>query len=184
MTYQAPGQVHEQARQELFAGAQPAAGPAPGATNYGARGGVQQLAREDLEYMDGRQIMDHAVAQHKDTTATARRALQVVEQTKELQASTVGALQDQGQQLVRIGHGMNKVSAAGRAAGTRVQRGGAERACTCTAQRSAALLPPGRSAPLVNRTAYGACVIQQHERASLARIARRPDHDRSQQARR
>jgi hypothetical protein len=60
--------------------------------------------------MDSRQVMGHAVEQHRDTTATARRALQVVEQTKELQASTIGALQDQGQQMQRVAHGMDRVS--------------------------------------------------------------------------
>ena len=117
MTYQAP----EQARQELFAGAQPAS------ATYGARGGVQQLGREDLQYMDSQQIMDHAVDQHKDTTATARRALQVVEQTKELQAGTMGALQDQGQQLQRIGRGMDKVRARPAEGGRRGRGGGAGR---------------------------------------------------------
>jgi len=59
--------------------------------------------------MNNRQILDHAVDQHKETTATARRALQVVEQTKELQASTVTALQDQGQQMRRVAQGMDRV---------------------------------------------------------------------------
>lgn len=59
--------------------------------------------------MNNRQILDHAVDQHKETTATARRALQVVEQTKELQASTVTALQDQGQQMRRVAQGMDRI---------------------------------------------------------------------------
>lgn len=103
MTYggQNAAQMEAQARDELFAGATPGGGP-------GVASG-RALAKEDLQYMDSRQILDHAVDQHKETTATAKRALQVVEQTKELQVSTITALQDQGRQMGRIAQGMDKI---------------------------------------------------------------------------
>jgi hypothetical protein len=138
MTYGSPQYAPQEAaaRNELFAGApqvqQQLGGPGT-AGGYGARGPV---VKEDLQYMGNRQIMDYAVDQHKDTTATARRALQVVEQTKELQATTMTSLQDQGQQMRRVAAGMDKVGwcsrgggpAGGRSEGAgRASRGGRTR---------------------------------------------------------
>jgi hypothetical protein len=69
------------ARQELFAGA---AGPYNGAPAGGSGSaprpgpsGRAPLSRQDVEHMDNRQILQHGVEMHKETTATARRALQV-----------------------------------------------------------------------------------------------------------
>ncbi|GBF90321.1 hypothetical protein Rsub_02427 [Raphidocelis subcapitata] len=108
------------ARQELFAGAEGQRGGAPGGGPGGASAlaaprapaapqGRPQPTRAELQQMDNRQVLEHAVDTHKDTTATARRALQVVEQTKELQASTMVALKDQGQQMQRVAAGMDKI---------------------------------------------------------------------------
>ena len=66
--------------------------------------------------MDNRQLMTAAVEQHKDTTATAKRALAVVEQTKELQGSTLAALHDQDHQMRRIAADMDRVRRGARAA--------------------------------------------------------------------
>lgn len=91
-------------RAELFSGAQPRAGA--GAYAHQQPPHQQQQALDD---MDSRQLMQHAVAQHKDTTATAKRALQVVEQTREIQATTQAALGEQRLQMVRIEDDMERI---------------------------------------------------------------------------
>lgn len=76
------------ARDELFAGSQP---------------------KKQTQLQDTQDIVDEAVRVHKDTTATAKRALQVVEQTKQVQAETLNVLQDQGKQLERAGQDMDEM---------------------------------------------------------------------------
>ncbi|KAF8072599.1 SNAP33 [Scenedesmus sp. PABB004] len=95
MAYGAAPRPEQAARAELMAGAQPRGQPgAPG---------------RDLGALDNRQLMDHAVETHKETTATSRRALQIVEQTKEIQATTQVALREQGQQMHRIESDMARI---------------------------------------------------------------------------
>eukprot|EP00878_Enallax_costatus_P014380 GHUV01015040.1.p1 GENE.GHUV01015040.1~~GHUV01015040.1.p1 ORF type:complete len:148 (+),score=32.06 GHUV01015040.1:319-762(+) len=95
MTYGQPGQAHQEqmARNELFAGAEP----------------VTQNGQQSIDSMNTQQLMQHAVDNHKETTATAERALRIVEQTKEVQSSTAQALVDQRQQMYRIEDDMQKI---------------------------------------------------------------------------
>lgn len=54
---------------------------------------------------DGRataELVDDAVATHKETTASARRALATIEATKQIQAETLSALHDQGQTIRKV----------------------------------------------------------------------------------
>lgn len=59
------------------------------------------------------QILDHALEQHKDTTASAQRALAAVQQAQQLAASTAEAMRDQRFQMGRVADGMDKVEARG-----------------------------------------------------------------------
>jgi hypothetical protein len=95
MAYGQPGQTHpeQMARDELFAGAD------------SAQRNPQHLVDEN----NTQQLMQHAVDTHKETTATAQRALRIVEQTKEAHASTAQALVDQRQQMYRIEDDMQKI---------------------------------------------------------------------------
>eukprot|EP00877_Chromochloris_zofingiensis_P011936 jgi/Chrzof1/6997/Cz02g07030.t1 len=63
----------------------------------------------EMDDMNTKQVMQYAVDQHKDTTATAKRALQVVEQTKEIQSSTLSSLKDQGDQMQRVADDLDKM---------------------------------------------------------------------------
>jgi hypothetical protein len=137
------------ARQELFSvsdGGHPRAGPGP----YAPPGPRGPVSRQELEYMNNRQVMDYAVDTHKETTAATRRALQVVEQTKELQATTMASLQDQGQQMRRVAQGMDRVSAVGRGGGAGASRRGAARAALHAPPHAHAPSP----APTLTRTPH------------------------------
>lgn len=59
--------------------------------------------------MSNDQLLTHAIDQHKDTTATAKRALRVVQDTQQLVQATTQALHDQGEQMERIETGLDKV---------------------------------------------------------------------------
>lgn len=67
--------------------------------------------QQPLSYdeMNNKQLMQHAVATHKETTASAQRGLQAVEQMKEIQSSTQAALREQGEQMRRIETDMDKM---------------------------------------------------------------------------
>ncbi|KAF6264502.1 hypothetical protein COO60DRAFT_1624263 [Scenedesmus sp. NREL 46B-D3] len=84
------------ARTELFTGA---GQPAP----------VQVQQPMSYDDMNNKQLMQHAVETHKETTASAKRGLQAVEQMKEIQSSTHAALRDQGEQMRRIETDMDKI---------------------------------------------------------------------------
>jgi hypothetical protein len=72
VAYGGSARAREEAAQrtELFAGA----GGGPGGP-ASATAGLRPLA--DYDAMDSRQLADHAVAQHKETTASAKRSLAV-----------------------------------------------------------------------------------------------------------
>jgi hypothetical protein len=65
------GRSQLDARAELFAGAD-----VQRTATYNASSS-RQFDSVDVDQMDSRQVMDHALTQHRDTTASARRALQV-----------------------------------------------------------------------------------------------------------
>ena len=66
------GRTQLDARAELFAGAD-----AAGRTSTASSSSRRFDGAVDTDHMDSRQVMDHALMQHRDTTASARRALQV-----------------------------------------------------------------------------------------------------------
>jgi hypothetical protein len=71
------------------------------------------LQKGDLKCVDSKHILQQAAQQHKDTTASAQRALRAMEQASDLAASTAAALRDQGYQMERITAGMDKVRVGG-----------------------------------------------------------------------
>ncbi|KAI3423821.1 hypothetical protein D9Q98_009657 [Chlorella vulgaris] len=58
---------------------------------------------------DERQLLERGKAQHRETTATAKRALQIAENTNDVARSTLVELHRQGQQLERADLGMKQV---------------------------------------------------------------------------
>eukprot|EP00879_Flechtneria_rotunda_P004353 GHRR01004604.1.p1 GENE.GHRR01004604.1~~GHRR01004604.1.p1 ORF type:complete len:275 (+),score=73.15 GHRR01004604.1:221-1045(+) len=75
----------------------------------GAQLNLEQVVERPVDEMNNSQIMQQAVDTHKETTAAAKRALKIVEQTKEIQVSTQAALKDQGDQMQRIEVDMEKI---------------------------------------------------------------------------
>ncbi|KAK9828401.1 hypothetical protein WJX81_004360 [Elliptochloris bilobata] len=56
-------------------------------------------------------VVDHAKRVHKETTASAQRALKTAERTRELAANTVAELGKQGQKLDTINRDLNEIDA-------------------------------------------------------------------------
>ncbi|MEW5310949.1 MAG: hypothetical protein WDW38_002700 [Sanguina aurantia] len=104
----------EQNRNELFAGRDnSSASSVRGHTKKGAININPDAAAwsddPSTAALSTQQLVDQAVTTHKDTTRTAKRALQVIEDTKRIQAETLVALGTQGEQLDAIGQDLTRM---------------------------------------------------------------------------
>ncbi|KAG2484314.1 hypothetical protein HYH03_016856 [Edaphochlamys debaryana] len=86
----------EEARNELFAGKDEVV--------------IDPNAATPLDQQSVQQLVNTAVRTHKDTTATAARALKVVEEAQQVQRDTMGQLAEQNKKMYDISRGMDQMN--------------------------------------------------------------------------